>query len=314
MIEDLATMFANRLKKNVRRVVAGARRLNLSCYRVYDGDIPEIPLVVDWYEGRVHVGLFAKRKMSEEEGDAWLEALLEVIVAQLGVEARNVFVKTRQRQKGSWQYGRFGHEGAEFVVSEAGLEFKVNLSDYLDTGLFLDHRITRQMVRDEAKDKRFLNLFAYTGSFSVYAAAAGAKTTTTIDMSNTYLRWAEENMALNGFKGPEHDFVRADILAFLQSTHALKERFELVVVDPPTFSNSKKMADIFDVQRDYAWLLTQTLEITKKGGVVYFSSNFGNFSFDPALITASQIVEITDKTTPGDFKHSRPHRCWRIVK
>lgn len=315
--EQLARMFANRLKKNVRRVGDWARRNKVSCYRIYDGDIPEIPLVVDTYEGRIQIGLFAKSNMPEELAKDWLDTLIGVIVDVLKIEQKNLFLKTRQRQRGLSQYERMSEEGTSFEVSEGGLKFHVNMTDFLDTGLFLDHRMTRDMVRKEAKDKRFLNLFAYTGSFSVYAADGGAKSTTTIDMSNTYLGWAEHNMALNGFTGPEHSFVRADLLAYLRDAHKVKERYDLVVLDPPTFSNSKKMDDVFDIRRDHVWLINQTLSLVNPGGVVYFSTNYRGFQFNPQTlelgkVQASSIEEITAQTQANDFAYSRPHLCWRI--
>ncbi len=312
--QQLAKMFTNRLKKNMRRLGAWAHRNKISCYRIYDGDIPEIPLVVDTYEGRIQIGLFAKSNMPDEIARDWLDTLISVIVEVLQVEPENLFLKTRQRQRGLSQYERLGDGGQTFVVSEGGLKFEVNLTDFLDTGLFLDHRITRDRVRKEAKDTRFLNLFAYTGAFSVYAADGGAHSTTTIDMSNTYLGWAEHNMALNGFTGPAHEFVRADLMAYLRDVHKITTLYDLVVVDPPTFSNSKKMDDVFDVQRDHVWLLNQTLSIVRPGGVVYFSNNFRGFQFEPDAIQASAIEEITSQTQAHDFAYSRPHRCWRIVK
>jgi 23S rRNA (guanine2445-N2)-methyltransferase / 23S rRNA (guanine2069-N7)-methyltransferase len=189
----------------------------------------------------------------------------------------------------------------------------VNLADYVDTGLFLDHRITRQMVRDQAAGKNVLNLFAYTGSFTVYAAAGGAKRTVSVDLSRAYLDWAWQNMRLNGFDGHEHSFIASDVDEFVRN-HAAGEMYDLVVFDPPTFSNSKRTERDWNVQTDAIPLLIQLLPLVRKGGVIYFSSNFRRFKFDPESIPASQVHEISKQTVPEDFRNRRIHRCWRIVR
>lgn len=312
--EEQSRMLQNRLAKNLRRVGHAARRLNVSCYRIYDADIPEIPLYVDWYEGRVHISVLRRSGTTEAEDQAWAEAMVDAVQTSLQVAPEKVFVKTRRRQKGTSQYEVVSRREVEFTVGESGLNFIVNLSDYLDTGLFLDHRITREMVRDEASGKQMLNLFAYTGAFSVYAAAGGASSTTTVDMSNTYLAWAERNMAANGFVGGKHSFERADILVWLEKEEYKRQnRYDLVVFDPPTFSKSKKMQAVLDIQRDHPWMLKRVVRMTKRGGVIYFSTNFRDFRLKADHLAVSEIEEITDKTTPFDFRYSRPHRCWRIV-
>jgi 23S rRNA (cytosine1962-C5)-methyltransferase len=306
-------MLESRLKKNDKRVASAARRMGVTTYRLYDADIPEIPLYVDWYEGKVVVSVMARRRNDERDEAAWGEAMVETVRETLGVDARDVFVKTRERQKGSRQYEKFGREKAEFVVHEGGLEFIVNLSDYLDTGLFLDHRITREMVRKEARGKHVLNLFAYTGSFSVFAADGQAASTTTVDMSNTYLNWARRNMAQNRFTNHhQHRFVRADILAWLDEADKRTAKYDLVIVDPPTYSKSKRMDRDFDIQRDHVWVLQQVKTMVRKGGVIYFSNNLRTFRLDEDALEFRRIEEITDRTIPQDFRHSAPHRCWRI--
>ena len=224
-----------------------------------------------------------------------------------------IFVKERQRQSGARQHERVSDTGFDRTVEEGGLKFRVNLSDYTDTGLFLDHRITRSLVRERAAGGRFLNLFGYTGAFTVYAAAGGAAATTTVDLSATYLRWAEENMRLNEFTDArQHRFVRGDAMTFIRELPET-ERFDLVVVDPPTFSNSKAMTDIWDVQRDHGELLNLVLSRTAVGGVVFFSTNYRKFKLD-AEPTGCDLREITRQTMSEDFNINGAHRCWLLTR
>jgi 23S rRNA (cytosine1962-C5)-methyltransferase len=306
-------MFRNRLRKNARHLRKWAAREQVTCYRLYDRDIPEVPVVVDWYEGRVHVAEFERNAPEgTSEDPVWFETMAATAAEVMDVPLDRTFLKVRRRQAGTSQYQRFGTVGARFIVSEGGLRFVVNLSDYLDTGLFLDHRMTRARVRDEARGARMLNLFAYTGSFSVYAAAGGAESTTTVDMSNTYLEWAEENLALNGFQPPAHRIERHDALGFLEDGPRDSGRFDLIVLDPPTFSNSKKMAGTFDVQRDHLTLVEQALRFLAPGGVLWFSTNMRRFHPDLDVLSRGAAVEMTAKTVPPDFAQHRPHRVWRI--
>jgi 23S rRNA (guanine2445-N2)-methyltransferase / 23S rRNA (guanine2069-N7)-methyltransferase len=231
----------------------------------------------------------------------------------LDVPREMVFLKHRERQRGDSQYERVSEERVEKVVNEGGLKFLVNLSDYLDTGLFLDHRITRGMVRDQAAGKRVLNLFAYTGSFTVYAAAGGAASTTTVDLSANYLDWAQENLRLNGFRGPLHRFVRDDSLDFLEQL-SQKETFDLAIVDPPTFSNSKRLDYDWDIQRDHVLLLNKLIPRMSDGGVIYFSTNSRRFKLNEEELQGVRIREISKQTVPEDFRNKRIHRCWRMIK
>ena len=311
--DQQAEMFANRLRKNARALRRWPSRKGITCYRLYDRDIPEVPLAVDLYEGHLHIAEYDRpHDRTPAQHVQWLELMAQTAGATLDVPSENLHLKHRQRQRGSDQYGKFAETGCILTVNEGGLQFEVNLSDYLDTGLFLDHRLTRQMVREESADKRVLNLFAYTGAFSVYAAAGGATTTTTVDLSKTYLAWAERNMAANGFAGPDHPFVQSDALAFVRGVPA-DARYDLAVVDPPTFSASKRTDNVFDVQRDHAELLTATAKLISPGGVIYFSTNFRTFKFDPAALPSLKVVEITEQTLPEDFRNKRIHRCWRIT-
>ncbi|MDY0061208.1 MAG: class I SAM-dependent methyltransferase [Myxococcota bacterium] len=308
-----AEMLANRLRKNERRLKPWRQREEVTCYRVYERDIPEIPLAIDRYESRLHVAEFARPWAPgphQEEG--WAEALAQAAAAALGVAPDAVYLKRRERMKGLRQYERQARTGERFVVREGGLGFFVNLADYLDTGLFLDHRLTRQEIRGLAAGSRFLNLYSYTGSFSVYAAAGGALSTTSVDLSATYLRWSADNLAQNGFTGPEHQFVQADVEEYLDRAAHAGARFDLVVVDPPTFSNSKRLETVFDVQRDHPGLLRAVRRVCAPGGIIYFSTNFKKFELEAEAVAGLAAAEISDRTRPPDFRDARIHRCWRI--
>jgi 23S rRNA (cytosine1962-C5)-methyltransferase len=307
-------MFENRLTKVFRHLKKLARRQDIGCYRVYDDDIPEFPFSIEIYEDKVYVAEYQRRHgMEEEAHEVWLDGCLELISKVLEIPLDHIFVKQRQRkQNRQAQYEKLSFESQEMIVHEAGLKFKVNLSDYLDTGLFLDHRITRSMVRDEAKDKKVLNLFCYTGSFSVYAAAGGASHVTSADLSKTYLSWAEDNMRLNDIDVSKHEFVHTDVLQYLDTLKP--NTYDLVIMDPPTFSNSKRMKDFLDIQRDHVSLLNKVLLATKKGGVIYFSNNYRRFVLDEAQIEASSIRDITVATTPFDFQQKLIRKCYRIIK
>ncbi|MBK8196076.1 MAG: class I SAM-dependent methyltransferase [Lewinellaceae bacterium] len=304
--------FANRLAKMHKHLGKWARRQNISCYRVYDNDIPGTPLAIDIYENIVHVAEYARdHGMEPGEHAAWLDDCIAVIGTVLGVSSDLIFLKFRQRQKGLSQYDRFARTGAEFIVRENGLRFIINPADYLDVGLFLDHRITRQMVRQESHGKKVLNLFAYTGSFSVYAAAGEAAETLTVDMSNTYLQWANRNLSLNGFEDERHRLLQADVMTWLEQPP--QERFDLIVVDPPTFSNSKRMEGTLDIQRDHVLLLNRVLRFCSPGGVVYFSTNNRRFKIWEEEIRAAEIRDISRQTVPEDFRNKKIHQCFRIV-
>lgn len=310
----MMTDFENRLQKNLKHTGKWARRQGISCYRLYDLDIPSFPLCVDIYEGHVHVAEYKANHGMEPEAHAeWLSECLDVIGKITGVPEDGIFLKLRERQKGLKQYERFSNESYGMWVRENNLEFWVNLTDYLDTGLFLDHRVARAMVRDAAEGKRVLNLFAYTGAFSVYAAAGGAVRVDTVDMSQTYLAWAQKNMEHNGFRDEErYRYVRADILQWLPGP--LKNYYDIIVLDPPTFSNSKMMRDILDIQRDHVMLVNRALEALKPDGTLYFSNNFRGFQLDAEEIKASRIREISGISVPNDFRNKQIHRCFLITR
>jgi 23S rRNA (cytosine1962-C5)-methyltransferase len=310
---DKIQMFHNRLTKVFRHLGKQARRQGISCYRVYDRDLPEFPLIIDVYDDKVYISEYrARHQLTEEEYEAWLQESLRVVSEVLQTKDDDIYLKQRKRKSGRQdQYQKTGEEMEFFTVEEAGLKFKVNLSDYLDTGLFLDHRITRNMVRQEAKDRQVLNLFCYTGSFSVYAAAGGAASVVSVDLSKTYLQWAEDNFKLNSLHDAgKYQFVHADVIQYLDELKL--KSFDIIVIDPPTFSNSKRMDDFMDIQRDHVTLLNKCLLIMKPGGTMYFSTNFTRFQLDRDNIKASSITDITKATTPFDFEGKLRRWCYKI--
>ena len=308
-------MFKNRLVKVFRHLGKQARRLNLECYRLYDHDLPEFPLCIELYNDKLYVAEYKRNHgMSEEEHDSWMEKSLDILSEVLAVNKENIFLKLRQRKPGRLgQYQRINEEQHEFVATENGLKFIINLSDYLDTGLFLDHRLTRQIIRDKSAGKKVLNLFAYTGSFSVYAAAGAAAEVVTADLSKTYLGWAERNMALNGFTDPsKYKYAQVDVMQYLKTLPV--NYYDIIVMDPPTFSNSKRMEDFLDIQRDHAGMINDCMAALSPGGMLYFSTNFRKFALDEDSIRASLIKDITKATTPFDFEGRLFRWCYYLVK
>jgi 23S rRNA G2069 N7-methylase RlmK/C1962 C5-methylase RlmI len=292
-------MFANRVKKNARHLAKWAKREGVTCWRVYDRDIPELPVTLDTYEG----ALVLNDYRIDPTDQVWLDELAEA--ARTALDAKDMFVKRRERltdRREGHQYERLATSNAFRVVHEAGLNFRVNLVDYVDTGLFLDHRITRARVAAEPGAKTLLNLFAYTGAFSVHAAARGIHTTS-IDLSNTYTEWARLNLELNKLSG---DVIATDVREYLTAARREGQRWDIAIVDPPTFSNSKRMDYTFDIQRDHAALIA---DVAAVADVVWFSTNRKRFKLE---YEAGQISDETHATTPPDFRGT-PHRAWRIT-
>ena len=312
MYEARLEMFRNRLVKVYRHLGRQARRQGIECYRLYDHDLPEFPVRIELYGDRVYLSEYKRyHGMTDELHEQWLDAVYQVVSDILSIPVDQIYGKLRQRKAGRLgQYQKTGEEQEFFVVKENGLQFWINLTDYLDTGLFLDHRVTREMVRSGSSGKRVLNLFAYTGSFSVYAAAGGAKEVCTVDLSNTYLEWAKRNMLLNGFEGKHYSFVHADVKSHLSIIP--NARYDLIILDPPTFSNSKRMEEEFDVQRDHVNLILECLRILSPGGVIYFSNNYTKFKLETAALPAAEIKDITRATTPFDFEGRLNRPCFRI--
>lgn len=307
-------MFRNRLEKVYRHLRKQARRQGISCFRFYDHDLPEFPFIIEQYEDQLYVSEYQRRHgLSDEAHYQWLDASLQALSEVTGIASEAIHTKLRRRIAGrSAQYQKLAAEKEEMVVQEAGLKFIINLKDYLDTGLFLDHRITRGLVRDGSKDKVVLNLFCYTGSFSVYAAAGGAAQVVSVDLSKTYLDWTERNLALNFPDYTQHQIVHADVKAWLKTAGA--ESFDLIVMDPPSFSNSKRMDDVLDVQRDHVELINDCLRLLRPGGSLYFSTNLTSFQLDAARIAAASIKDITKATTPFDFAGKLKRQCFLLTK
>ena len=338
---EQATFFANRLKKRYKHLRKYARRIGTNAFRVYHKDIPELPFAVDWYNNHLHIAEYARpHDRGPEEHDLWLKTMCDTAARALTVPRERVFLKRRERQRGDEQYKPFASRHYTLEIEEQGLLFRVNLSDYIDTGLFLDHRALRLHVAKRAPGKRVLNLFCYTGSFTVYTAAAGARSTVSVDLSNTYIEWAKTNMTLNALSGREHEFIRADVLQTLDQLDDEGRRFDLIVLDPPSFSNSKHMRTTLDVQRDHAPIIMQCLDLLEPGGELIFSTNKRHFQFarqeilhdaqvryatqptvahrheeySRAKNEALEIRKLTKLTMPDDFLGTNIHHVWSILR
>jgi 23S rRNA (cytosine1962-C5)-methyltransferase len=310
-------MFENRLLKNYKHRIKQAKRQNISCWRLYDHDLPEYPICVEIYEDYIYIAEYNRRHaLTDEEHAIWLADTKTIIAAITGIDIDKMYLRVRKRmdhKEEQYEKDDAVPESKIITVQECGLKFLVNLTDYLDSGLFLDHRLTRQMVQAEAKDTEFLNLFSYTSSFSVYAAAAGAKTVTSVDLSKTYLSWSEENFALNKLNNlVAYQFVHADVKQYLKTLPSNK--YDLVVMDPPTFSNSKRMKSVLDIQLDHVELINDVLRAMKTGGILYFSTNYSKFILETDKIHSTQIKDITKATTPFDFEGRLKRWCYKLIK
>lgn len=307
--------FTNRIKKNEKQLRKWRKKENITCWRVYDKDIPEIPVVIECYNNAIHAAEYRTFKIEDEKArEIWLNDLLKVAAAALGINEENIYFKFRKRQKGLQQYEKFAETRRRIIVEENDLRFIVNLTDYIDTGLFLDHRITRDMVRSISEGRRILNLFSYTGSFSVYAADGGADQTISVDLSNTYLSWAEENFRLNGLYNGKQKFIKDDVFHYLKEAQKKGERFDLAIIDPPTFSNSKMSNHVLDIQKDYAKLLNNLLPLLNSDADVFFSTNFTRFKPDNTTLMYTKIEDITGVTIPPDFRNKKIHYCYHLKK
>jgi 23S rRNA (guanine2445-N2)-methyltransferase / 23S rRNA (guanine2069-N7)-methyltransferase len=312
-----AQMFANRLRKNLKALDPWAASEHIECFRVYDADMPEYAFAIDLYgrEGRhAYVQEYAApRTVNEESARERRREVLAVLPEVLSLPRGHVHSRVRKPQKGTLQYEKRDNVAERHVVHENGLKFWVNFRDYLDTGLFLDHRIMRGLLRDWARDTDFLNLFCYTGSATVHAAAGGARSTLSVDLSNTYLEWAHENLLLNGFGGSEHELHRDDCLHWLESQAVWGPRFDLIFIDPPTFSNSKRMEGVLDVQRDHAGMIRRAMRLLRPGGRLVFSTNYTRFKLDTGALADWVVEDISARTIPKDFeRNARIHRCYVV--
>jgi 23S rRNA (cytosine1962-C5)-methyltransferase len=307
---ETGSALAGRLRKRTRHLDRWARRAHITAYRLFDRDIPGYHFAVDRYAGWLWVSEYPWSEDDRLHATRRAE-LITLLPAITGVPSERIVVSTHQRQRwGETQYVRRDHGGETLQVQEGDLRFEVNLGAHLDTGLFLDHRGTRARVRAEARGKRFLNLFAYTGSFTVYAAAGSASSSVSVDLSKTYLDWARRNLAINRLDGPAHRLLRQDVLDFLNAAVTSGERFDLVVCDPPPRSSAK--SGVFEIQRDQDNLLRMLRTVLAPGGRLYFSSNLRGFVLDESPLQGMTVREITPGSLPPDFHGTLPHRCWVI--
>jgi len=312
-----AKSFENRLKKNIKHLTRWANREQVSCYRVYDADIPEYSLAVDlYYADKLYVNVqeYEAPKTIDKKVAAYrLDEALNIITETFGLSSNELFIKQRKQQKGTDQYEKLDSDSKSFVaVNENQHQFYVNFTNYLDTGLFLDHRITRKLIQDMASGKRFLNLFCYTGSASIYAAKGGASSTTSVDMSNTYLEWTKQNFELNEIYDDAHQFIRADCINWMENQN---QKYDLIFLDPPSFSNSKRMEKQFSVQQDQIPLIENALSLLADNGILIFSNNLRNFKLEESAFENVSIENITKQTMPEDFKrNAKIHNCWKFTR
>ncbi|MFI5343610.1 MAG: class I SAM-dependent methyltransferase [Chlamydiales bacterium] len=310
--EDKSSPLANCIRNNYRHLRKWAKRTLTDSFRLYDRQIKQYPVSIDFYAGRFSVHYFSKQRASSEPPPELVEETNKALSNIFGANSHSIFWRIRSKHKETRQYEKLSESKEFFTVYEYGIKFKINLIDYLDTGLFLDHRETRRLVASCAKGKRMLNLFAYTCSFSVHAAAAGAALTKSVDMSNTYTAWGRDNFIINSIPLEDNEIVRADCLKFLDDEIHSGRQYDLIIIDPPTISRSKKMDQMFAVQDDYISLLSKALKLLSPGGIIFFSTNARKFVFDETCFKGCSIKEITDQTIPLDFHDKRIHRCWKI--
>lgn len=303
-------MIKNRLEKNLKKLKPWAQRLQIEAFRLYDRDIPEYPFIVDVYND--HYLIYDKSDPFKDKDKNHLPLIVDALKNIFKCEDAKIVIKKRERQEGLKQYEKLDNQRETFVVRESQAVFKINLYDYLDTGLFLDHRPMRQKIFKTCKNKKFLNLFCYTGSVSVFAALGGARTTS-VDMSQTYLRWAQDNFELNNIDLAEHSFVNADVVEWLKENKS-KTNFDMIFLDPPTFSNSKKMEDTFEVERDQDFLVDSCMSMLSDGGVLYFSNNKRKFKISDAILSKYSVRDITEESIPQDFHDKKIHNCFEIRK
>lgn len=312
--EDKSSPFANSIRKNYRHIRKWAKRTLTNAFRLYDREVAHYPLAIDFYAGRYCVHYFSPSRDSDDPPSELIEETAKVLEALFGATPNDIFWRIRAKNKATRQYEKLGDSEDFFTVLEYGIKFRVNLVDYLDTGLFLDHREMRHFVALQSGEKRMLNLFAYTCSFSVHAAMAGAHFTKSVDMSNTYTEWGKSNFELNNIPLKNHQIIRADCLKFLDEEIHSKKTYDIIIIDPPTISRSKKMEQLFDIQKDYISLLLKAMKLLSSDGVIFFSTNSRKFELDKTLFPEFRIIEITDKTIPIDFRDSKIHRVWKLWK
>ncbi len=311
--ENKSSPFINCIRKNYRHLRKWAKRTETDCFRIYDREMHHYPLAIDFYAGRFCVQYFSKSRENHEVPVDLVEETNQALFAIFGINSDFIYWRTRKKRKQTRQYEKMNDSNDFFIVHEYGIKFKINLIDYLDTGLFLDHRETRQLVAGQSKNKRVLNLFAYTCSFSVHAACAGAAFTKSVDMSNTYTAWARDNFLINNLSLKNNEIIRADCLKFLDNEIHSHTTYDLIIIDPPTISRSKKMTQMFDIQVEYISLVSKALKLLSPDGVIFFSTNSRKFVFEDIYFNSCSIKEISNRTIPLDFHDPKIHRCWKIT-
>jgi 23S rRNA (cytosine1962-C5)-methyltransferase len=305
-----ADLLANRVAKRFRHLSRIFRRQGIECFRLYDWDIPEVRAVVDWYAGHAVVAEYVRL----QTGGDWLPRMAQAVGEALHVPPQKIHIKRRRTNtKAGPRYRRMGSKGERFEVRERDLRFRVNLDDFLDTGLYSDHRDTRMLVRGLAAGTDFLNLYGYTGAFTCAAAAGGAKTTVTVDRCAAYIEWAKENLKLNGLWGPRHALVQSDVFRYLEEVRRRGRKFTLAFVDPPSFFRERREGASFDIDRDHPELLKKVLQVMAPGATLIFSTNHQRFTPRFEDLGVKEIIELTPATIPQDYRNRRVHRCWRMT-
>jgi len=305
-----AEILSNRVRNRFRFLSKRFKRQNIDCFRLYDWDIPEIRAIVDWYAGHIVVAEYERI----QTGIEWLPQIAKAVGVALEISPEKIHIRRRHtRTQGSQRYTRIGKQDEIIEVMERDLRFYVNLSDFLDTGLFSDHRNTRLILRDMAKGRNFLNLFAYTGTFTCAAAAGNASNTVTVDKSGTYLKWANDNMGLNGLKSKRHTFIQSDVGIFLDRAYDEGRRFTLAFIDPPSFFTYGHNNVDFDINRDHPQLIRKVLSLMTPGSVVLFSTNHQRFRPCMEGLPVKDMIELTPTTIPEDYRNRKVHRSWKII-
>lgn len=310
--EDKGSAFLNCIRKNYRHVRKWAKRTQTNAFRIYDRQMHHYPFAIDFYAGRYCIQYFSSERDNPDPSESLIQEVESVLHQLLGADPSSIYWRSRIKRAKVEQYEKIDEAKEFFPVYEYGVQFLINLLDYLDTGLFLDHRETRRLVALSSEGKRVLNLFAYTCSFSVHAAMRGASFTKSVDMSNTYTNWGKENFLLNNLSPRSNPIIRADCLKFLGQEISAEEKYDLIVIDPPTISRSKKMDQMFDIQLDYPTLISQALQLLAPNGVIFFSTNSRKFLFDQTLFPTCSIQDISKQTLPIDFHDPKIHYCWKI--
>ena len=305
--------FEKVLRENYLRRKIFGEASKTDCFRIYEKELLDYPLAIDYYGGRFCIHYFSQQRKEEEPSLELQKTVLDTLVKIFKINPDYVYWRIRQKNKETRQHEKRDRSQEYFIVHEYGVQFQVNLKDYLDTGLFLDHRETRQKVASLSQGKRLLNLFSYTGSFSIHAAIQGSSFTKSVDMSNTYTAWTEENFSINKLSLKHNAVIRSDCLKFLNDEMRSQTKYDVIVIDPPTISRSKKLSQIFDIQKDYIFLISSCLKLLNRGGSLFFSTNSRKFILDSSLFNNTSITEISDQTVPSDFNDKKIHRCWILT-